>query len=75
MPPRASATTSWDVLMVSAGSGPLTRFALRPTLSWTGTTMSTLMPLRRDDEWWWVKAEMATPIGSGLSLDTVGNRS
>ncbi|MDT5103929.1 MAG: hypothetical protein QOI25_1442, partial [Mycobacterium sp.] len=38
--------------MVSAGSGPLTRFALRPTLSWTGTTMSTLMPLRRDDEWW-----------------------
>lgn len=71
MPPRASASTPWDVLMVSAGSGLLTRFALRPTLSWTGTTLSTLMPLRRDDGWWWVKAEMTTPLVGGLSLDTV----
>jgi hypothetical protein len=71
MPPRTSATTPWDVLMVSAGSGLLTRFALRPTLSWTGTTRSTLMPLRRDDGGWWMKAEMTTPIGRGLSLDAV----
>jgi hypothetical protein len=71
MPPHAFAATPWDVLMVSAGSGLLTRFALRPTLSWTGTTLSTLMPLRRKDGWWWVKAEMTTQIGSGLSLAAV----
>jgi hypothetical protein len=71
MPPHASAATPWDVLLVSAGSGLLTRFALQPTLSWTGRTLSTLMPLRHDDGWWWVKAEMTTPIGRGLSLDAV----
>jgi hypothetical protein len=71
MPPHAGAETPWDVLMVSAGSGVLTRCALRPTLSWAGTTLSTLMPMRREDGWWWVKAEMVTDVGSGLSLDTV----
>ncbi len=71
MPPRAVAATPWDVLAVSAGSGLLTRFALRPTLSWTGTTLTTLMPLHRDDGWWWLKAEMTTQIGGGLSLDAV----
>ena len=71
MPPPTTAATPWDVLMVSAGSGRLTRFALRPTLSWTGTTLSTLMPLRRPDGWWWVTAEMKTDIGAGLSLDSV----
>ncbi|MET0700734.1 MAG: phosphodiesterase [Mycobacterium sp.] len=71
MPPHAFAATPWDVLLVSAGSGLLTRFALRPTLSWTGTTLSTLMPLHRHDGWWWVKAEMTTQLGGGLSLDTV----
>jgi hypothetical protein len=71
MPPRETEREPWDVLMVSAGSGSLTRFALRPTLSWTGTSLSTLMPLRRDDGSWWVKAAMITEIGSGLSLDEV----
>jgi hypothetical protein len=71
MPPRATATTPWDVLAVSAGSGLLTRFALRPTLSWTGTTLTTLMPLHRDDGWWWLKAEMTTELGGGLSLAAV----
>jgi hypothetical protein len=71
MPPRASATRPWDVLMVSAGSGLLTRCALRPTTSWPGTTLSTLMPLRRSDGWWWLKAEITTPIGGHLSLDAV----
>jgi hypothetical protein len=69
MPPRADATTPWDVLMVSAGSGLLTRFALRPTVTWTGTTLSTLMPLRRADGWWWLKAEMTTELRGGLSLE------
>jgi hypothetical protein len=71
MPPSTTAATPWDVLMVSAGSGRLTRFALRPTLSWTGATLSTLMPLRREDGWWWVTAKMKTDIGAGLSLDSV----
>ncbi len=71
MPPRAGAQTPWDVLMVSAGSGPLTRIALRPTLSWSGTTLSTLMPLRRADGWWWVKADLVTRIDGGLSLDAI----
>ena len=71
MPPSTDAATPWDVLMVSAGSGRLTRFALRPTLSWTGTTLSTLMPFRREDGWWWVTAEMKTEIGGGVSLDGV----
>jgi hypothetical protein len=71
MPAQGSATTPWDVLLVSAGSGVLTRFALRPTLSWTGTTLSTLMPLRRDDGWWWVTAQVRTPVKERLSLDGV----
>jgi len=71
MPPQEPASTPWDVLMVSAGSGVLTRYALRPVLSWTGTTLSTLMPLRRDDGWWWLKAELTTKLARGLSLDAV----
>jgi hypothetical protein len=71
MPPSASATRPWDVLMVSAGSGLLTRFALRPTTSWAGTTLSTLMPLRRPDGWWWLKAEMTSPLVGRLSLNAV----
>ena len=71
MPPKDGEGTPWDVLTVSAGSGRLTRFALRPTLSWTGTTTSTLMPLRRADGWWWVTAELTTDVGPGLSLNAV----
>jgi hypothetical protein len=51
MPPHEHALTLCDVRMVSAGSGLLTRFALRPALSWTGTTLTTLVPLRRYDGW------------------------
>ena len=71
MPPQTPGATPWDVLLVSAGSGLLTRFALRPTLSWTGTTLTTLMPLHGDDGWWWLKAEMTTQTRGGLSLDAV----
>jgi len=71
MPPRGSGARPWDVLMVSAGSGLLTRFALRPTTSWTGTTLSTLMPLRRADGWWWLTATIRTTLGGRLSLDAV----
>lgn len=71
MPPRDDATTPWDVLTVSAGSGLLSRFALRPTVAWSGTTLSTLMPLRTDDGWWWLSATLATPVEGGLTLDAI----
>ena len=71
MPPHDSGPGPWDVLAVSAGSGLLTRFALRPTRSWSGTTLTTLMPLRQDDGWWWVKAQMKTVVAGGLTLDAV----
>ena len=70
MPAPTPAGTPWDILTASAGSGLLTRFALRPTTSWTGTTLSALMPLHQEDGWWWVKAVMTTPVDGGLSLDT-----
>lgn len=71
MPAYGQTPTPWDVLMVSAGSGSLTRFALRPTSSWTGTTLSTLMPMRQEDRWWWLKAEMTTQTDGDVSLDAV----
>ena len=40
-----------------------------PVLSWTGTTLSTLM-LRREDDWWCVTAEMTTQLGLRRSLQS-----
>lgn len=71
MPPRDGETRPWDVLTVSAGSGLLTRFTLRPTTAWSNTTLSTLMPLHRDDGWWWLAATMTTPVDGGLTLDAL----
>ena len=34
IPPQPFAATPWDILMASAGSGLLTRFALRPRILW-----------------------------------------
>lgn len=65
--------TPWDILLVSAGSGPLGRaLALRPVTSWTGHSMTTLMPLHYRDEYWWLRARIITDInGFGLSLDDI----
>lgn len=71
MPPQPGAARPWDVLMASTGAGPVTRFALQPTTSWTDTTLSTLMPLRFDDGWWWLKARLSTTVPDGLSLDAI----
>ena len=49
IPPQPFAATPWDILMASAGSGLLTRFALRPVTSWRAP-MSSLMPLRYDEK-------------------------
>src|SRR5581483_2850092 len=73
IPPRAFAATPWDILMVSAGSGALTRFALHPVTSWRAP-MNTLMPLRYDGDYWWLRARMTSPLDAdGLSLDDISH--
>ncbi|ORB87790.1 phosphodiesterase [Mycobacterium kansasii] len=74
-PPQADATP-WDILLVSAGSGVLSRaLALRPVASWTGQSMSTLMPLRYRAQYWWLRVRILSDInGFGLSLDRVEER-
>ncbi|WNG79841.1 phosphodiesterase [Mycobacterium sp. ITM-2016-00316] len=71
MPTHALTATPWDVLMASTGTGILARFGLQPTRSWTDTTLSTLMPLRYHDGWWWLKAELQTKMPDGLSLELI----
>lgn len=63
----------WDILLVSSGSGVLSRaVALRPATSWNGQTLTTLMPLHYQDNNWWLRARTSSVIGgSGLSLDSV----
>src|ERR1700721_1035901 len=49
--------TPWDILFARAGSGLLSRAAaLRPVTSWTGQTLTTLMPLRYQGQNWWLRA-------------------
>ena len=76
LPPEPFAPTPWDILLASAGSGPLTRIAgLRPVTGWTGSTMTTLMPLRYHNDNWWLRARMCTRIdGFGVSTDAVRRR-
>lgn len=66
----------WDVLLVSAGSSVLGRaLALRPVTSWTGQTLTTLMPLRYGGKNWWLRARILSEIdGSGVLLDDVRRR-
>ncbi len=63
----------WDILLVSSGSGVLSRaVALRPATSWNGQTLTTLMPLHYQDNNWWLRARTSSEIGgTGLSLDSV----
>lgn len=62
----------WDILLVSSGSGVLSRaLALRPATSWNGQTLTTLMPLHYQDNNWWLRARTSSEIGGGLSLDSV----
>lgn len=71
--PRQAAATPWDILLVSAGSGVLTRAAaLRPTTSWSGQTLTSLMPYRHRGGIWWLRARSSSDTnGFGLSLDSV----
>lgn len=79
MPPAPFAATPWDVLLVSAGFGSSTflpnRVALRAVTSWSDALYSSLLPLNYQDDLWWIRARMTTPIeGSSLSLEAVRQR-
>ncbi|OBK51502.1 phosphodiesterase [Mycobacterium sp. 1081908.1] len=71
--PQQLAATPWDILLVSAGSGVLARaVALRPTASWTGQTLTSLMPFRYQGSVWWLRARTLSDVnGFGLSLGSV----
>jgi hypothetical protein len=71
--PPLEGATPWDILLVSAGSGVLARaVALRPTVSWTGQTLTSLMPLRYRGNVWWLRAQSTSAVdGFGLSLDSI----
>lgn len=73
LPAAQASDKPWDILLVSSGSGVLSRaVALRPATSWNGQTMTTLMPLHYQDNHWWLRARTSSEIGgSGLSLDSV----
>ncbi|ORA09568.1 phosphodiesterase [Mycobacterium arosiense] len=70
---RVPTPQPWDILLVSSGSGVLSRaVALRPATSWNGQTLTTLMPLHYRDNNWWLRAKTSSEIGgAGLSLDSV----
>lgn len=73
-PPQG--TGPWDILVVSSGSGLLSRaLALRPAISWSDQTLTTLMPLHYQGVNWWLRARIVSRIdGLGLSLDSVRDR-
>lgn len=74
--PQSDTYARWDILLASAGSGMLGRaVGLRPVTSWTGQTLTSLMPLRYRQNYWWLRARVLTKIhGSGVSLDSVRNQ-
>lgn len=71
--PQADLNGGWDILLASAGSGLVGRtIGLRPVTSWTGHTMTSLVPLRYREINWWLRARIATRIdGVGVSLASV----
>lgn len=76
LPTPQPADKPWDILLVSSGSGVLSRaVALRPATSWNGQTLTTLMPLHYQGNNWWLRARTSSEIGgSGLSLDSVRSK-
>jgi hypothetical protein len=61
--------TPWDVLLASTVRG---RLVLAPTVKWTGTVLSSLMPFAHDGGVWWIRARLSTQIRvPGLPLDAI----
>jgi hypothetical protein len=74
MPPTVFPPSGWDVLLASAGAGRLTRIALHPVTSWSAS-LSSLMPLRYEQRYWWIRAQLTTEIGEpGVSLESIRKR-
>lgn len=72
MPPAEYPPSGWDVLLASTGAELLTRIGLRPVTSWSGATMSSLMPVRYQQQLWWVRAKLITEIAhGGLTLESI----
>jgi len=70
-PQDLSSCGPWDVLLASTFAG--SRIVLSPITSWSGTTFSSVMPLRFKGKTWWVRARLVSNFkGRGLSLDSVG---
>jgi hypothetical protein len=70
MPPPSDLRTCgpWDVLLASTVAN--NRLILGPATSWSGTTFSSVMPLRYQGSVWWVRARLVTDLDTpGLSLD------
>jgi len=60
----------WDVLLASTFAK--SRMVLAPVGSWSGATFSSVMPLRYRGRVWWLRARLATDVGTGgLALDTI----
>jgi hypothetical protein len=70
---QKDSASDWDVLLASAVPAPIVRsIGLRPVTSWTGSSMTSLAPLRYRGTNWWLRARVATPIdGFGLTLDGI----
>jgi hypothetical protein len=63
---------SWDLLLASTARGPLGRVLLRPITSWSNAVFSTVMPLSYENQAWWLRARIVTPIDEGgLALDVI----
>ena len=72
MPPPQDlrSCSPWDVLLASTVAN--SRVLLAPAASWSGTTFSSLMPLRFNGGLWWVRARLASEIDApGLSLEPI----
>ncbi|MBV8777421.1 MAG: phosphodiesterase [Alphaproteobacteria bacterium] len=71
--PQQAGAAPWDILLVSSGSGRLARaVALRPTASWSGQTLTSLMPFRYHGNIWWLRAQNTGAVdGFGLALSNV----
>jgi hypothetical protein len=70
--PDLRSPSPWDVLLASTLASSIGRVVLRPLSSWSGATLSSLMPLRFKGRLWWVRARLVSDIDApGLSLDII----
>ena len=73
--PNLRSCRPWDVLLASTVDSSIGRLILRPAFSWSGTTFSSVMPLRYQGGVWWVRARLATVIDTpGLSLAAIADQ-